>query len=103
MPNWCENDLTVRGPVGDVEAFLTLMKGESLFDFGKVILYPEEFRRLDDLADGCVRRVKGGADFANLDDVSHGGDFESEIEGHLLADLEAQGLGQGSKSGGFYF
>ena len=47
MPNWCENDLTVRGPRDDIVAFLTLMKGESLFDFDKVILYSKPFRQLE--------------------------------------------------------
>jgi hypothetical protein len=50
MPNWCENDLTVRGPSHVIEAFLSLITGESIFDFGNVIPYPETFRRLDDHA-----------------------------------------------------
>ena len=62
MPNWCENDLKVRGPVGDVEAFLTLMKGESLFDFGKVLPYPEHFRRLDEIADAWDQEHKEDLD-----------------------------------------
>lgn len=51
MPNWCENDLTIRGPTTDVNEFMKLAEGESPFDFEKLIPYPEEFRRLDEIAE----------------------------------------------------
>ena len=55
MPNWCENDLAVRGPSDAVKGFLTLAEGESPFDFSKLIPYPEHFRRLDAIADAWER------------------------------------------------
>jgi hypothetical protein len=43
MPNWCENDLYVRGPKEDVEQFLEHARGdEGDFDFNKFIPMPRE-------------------------------------------------------------
>lgn len=46
MPNHCENDLYVTGPVGEVNALLCLIgadKDPPEFNCGAVIPYPEEF------------------------------------------------------------
>jgi Ferredoxin-like domain in Api92-like protein len=51
MPNWCENDLTIRGPSTDVHEFLEQAEGESPFNFGKLIPYPEQFRHADEIAE----------------------------------------------------
>lgn len=56
MPNYCENDLTIEGEdVSQVLAFIsnTEDKNEdaSVFDFNKVIPYPQEFRELDEKAE----------------------------------------------------
>ena len=50
MPNWCENELEVRGPVAEVDRFLeTCMgkdeDGELYVDFGKTV--PEPSRNLE--------------------------------------------------------
>ena len=45
MPNHCANQLTVKGPTGQVEAFRAQAKGEEeVFDLNKFIPMPEEFR-----------------------------------------------------------
>jgi len=51
MPNWCENDLTVRGPKAEVQRFLDHVKTETTkFDFSTIIPYPEKFQKLDKIA-----------------------------------------------------
>lgn len=48
MPNWCECDLYITGPKEEVEKFLETVKSEdSVFDFNRVVPYPEHFRELD--------------------------------------------------------
>ena len=48
MPNWCECDLYISGPKEELEKFLETVKSEeSVFDFNRVIPYPEHFRELD--------------------------------------------------------
>lgn len=54
MPNWCENDLTITGSAEDVEKVLAFIqtpasddKDERIFDFNKVIPYPDNFKELD--------------------------------------------------------
>jgi hypothetical protein len=52
MPNYCENELTISGP--DVERVLAAMRDlesddpdEHIFDFDKIIPYPQEFKDID--------------------------------------------------------
>lgn len=50
MPNWCENDLYVDGPVADVEKFkqhVGMFNADPTFDFGTVIPYPDNFKQMD--------------------------------------------------------
>lgn len=50
MPNHCENDLYITGPVGEVNALLCLIgadKDPPDFNCGAVIPYPEEFASRD--------------------------------------------------------
>lgn len=48
MPNWCECDLSISGPNEELEKFLETVKSEeSLFDFNRLIPYPEHFKELD--------------------------------------------------------
>ena len=63
MPNWCENDLTVEGPTEVVEEFLKFAAGESPFDFDRFIPYPEEFRRLDEIAEAWGKEHAGRPDY----------------------------------------
>jgi hypothetical protein len=59
MPNWCENDLTITGPSGELKKFVELVKGKnSLMDANKLIPYPEEFRTLDEEATKWDREVR---------------------------------------------
>jgi hypothetical protein len=52
MPNYCEFDLYVSGPNDRLEELLRAVAGEkSLFDFDRLIPYPEKFRELDRLAE----------------------------------------------------
>jgi hypothetical protein len=55
MPNWCENDLTVEGPPEVVEEFVRLVEGAGPFDFDRLVPYPEEYRRLDAIAEAWDR------------------------------------------------
>ena len=41
MPNHCTNWLVVEGPRADVAELVTLMKGETAFDFAKILPMPE--------------------------------------------------------------
>ena len=51
MPNWCDCDLTIEGPKERLEGFLGEVESEeSLFDFVRIVPYPETFRELDRLA-----------------------------------------------------
>lgn len=59
MPNWCDNELYIKGPKAQVEDFLERVsthddeesKDEgSSFDFNKIVPYPEEYRLMDDAA-----------------------------------------------------
>jgi len=44
MPNWCKQDLSIKGPVKDVTKFKEFAKSEkSILDQNKFIPYPKEF------------------------------------------------------------
>src|SRR3954471_16699622 len=61
MPNWCECDLYITGPKEEVEKFLETVKSEeSVFDFNRVIPYPEHFRKLDVLFKEWMTRPPEG-------------------------------------------
>ncbi len=52
MPNWCENDLTIKGNnVSEVLEFIASQNDSDedtrVFDFDKVIPYPDNFKALD--------------------------------------------------------
>jgi len=53
MPNWVMCDLVVTGPRKELDEFKDFIKGtneegdEKVFDFNKVIPYPEEFKQPD--------------------------------------------------------
>ena len=55
MPNWCENELYIKGKKSEVEAFIETVRGgredPTVFDFAKIVPYPEEY----DLADKARR------------------------------------------------
>jgi len=46
MPNWCECDLSIKGPKKKVQEVMDFI-GED-FDFNKIIPYPEEYRVRDE-------------------------------------------------------
>jgi hypothetical protein len=51
MPNWCECDLLIDGPKAKVDEFLACMRSEeSVFDFNRLIPYPDNFQELDRIA-----------------------------------------------------
>src|SRR5512132_365387 len=83
MPNWCENDLAVEGPKEVMEAFLKFAAGDSPFDFNRFIPYPEEFRRLDDVAKAWDREHEGrtGYDWhSRPKDGFNSGGYEWRVE-----------------------
>lgn len=45
MPNWCANDLYIKGPTDKVAECVAFI-GER-FDFDKLIPYPEKFKKID--------------------------------------------------------
>ena len=73
MPNWCENDLAVEGPKEVIEEFLKFAAGAagenplddegSPFDFNRFIPYPEEFRRIDEIAEAWLKEHAGRPDY----------------------------------------
>ena len=73
MPNWCENDLAVEGPKEVIEEFLKFAAGAagenplddegSPFDFNKFIPYPQEFQRLDEIAEAWLKEHAGRPDY----------------------------------------
>jgi hypothetical protein len=70
MSNWCENDLTVVGPKEVLEEFLRFAAGkspfddeESAFNFNRFLKYPEEFQRLDEIAQAWDREHAGRPDY----------------------------------------
>ena len=45
MPNWCENDLTIKGSKTEIARLLQLVSSEdSIFDFNKILPMPEVFK-----------------------------------------------------------
>ena len=46
MPNWCENNLIIRGSRKELDKFKKDM-GEKLLDARKIIPYPEKYDKLD--------------------------------------------------------
>jgi len=52
MPNWCVNELTIKGPIADVDAFVgTITEVDQIyFDFNKFVEYPEEYKEMDKVA-----------------------------------------------------
>jgi|WetSurSiteA1Bulk_404760.scaffolds.fasta_scaffold00108_11 hypothetical protein len=61
MPNWCENDLYVKGGKEDIEAFIDFCKGkddegvEVNFDFNQFIPYPDTFKLQDGERDKWIK------------------------------------------------
>lgn len=47
-PNWCENELTIKGKKKDLDKFKSKLKDK--LDFNDFIPYPENFRMLDEKA-----------------------------------------------------
>lgn len=40
MPNWCDNRLIIRGSAENVKALVSLLDGETLFDFERLLPLP---------------------------------------------------------------
>jgi hypothetical protein len=77
MPNWCDNDLFVRGPGESVREFLALANGDRSFDFNRFEPYPEHFRSLDKIAEkwdeDCRTNPKGDRGPRPIDGFNSGG------------------------------
>jgi hypothetical protein len=44
MPNWCECDLTIHGPAGEMDECLDFVRGPKLLlDFNRVVPHPQHF------------------------------------------------------------
>ena len=51
MPNWCENELIVRGKQEKIDKLVDFMKSEdNEFDFNKIVPYPTKYKQLDLIA-----------------------------------------------------
>jgi len=56
MPNWCENDLTIEGKLERLQEFREKMRGkdrngeETCLNEEALIPYPEEFKKMDEVA-----------------------------------------------------
>jgi hypothetical protein len=77
MPNWCENDLFVRGPCEAVREFLALANGDRPLDFNRFVPYPEYFRTLDEIREAwdedCRTNPKGDRGPRPVDGFNSGG------------------------------
>lgn len=61
MPNWCENDLYIRGKeVKNVLKFIDNEANDTVIDFDRIIPYPKEYKELDEKAE-AYRRDLGKA------------------------------------------
>jgi hypothetical protein len=70
MPNWCDNELTIRGKsVEELKTFTGMDRG--MLDFNLILPYPEEFVRLDQIAEEA--RNKNPKDFSIKDGYNSGG------------------------------
>ena len=51
MPNWCENELYIKGSKDELKKFVEHAKGEKkIIDFNKFIQYPKRFAKMDEKA-----------------------------------------------------
>jgi len=72
MPNWCDNDLTITGPKATLTAIAKLIgltDETPVFDFNRVIEYPQEYAEADKKA--SASRTNG--DWSVPDGYNHGG------------------------------
>jgi hypothetical protein len=101
MPNWTENELTISGP--DVQKVLNAIRSEAhededarLLDFDKIILYPEQYRALDQRAHEYQEKLRA----IDKDDP----DRQSKLE-TLAAEYDAEPgapwIKDGFNSGGY--
>ena len=54
IPNWCNNNLTIKGPYKELERFKKFAKGNGkneLISANNFIPYPEKFKELDEYAE----------------------------------------------------
>lgn len=78
MPNWCTNQLTIKGK--DTPAVLAALNGTySVVDFNKITPYPNEYRRLDRQAREYERAHPGDRIGRPKDGFNSGG-YEWRIE-----------------------
>ena len=78
---WCDNEVTVEGPNEFLEEFLRFAAGETPFDFPQFIPYPEEFQRLDEIAEAWDREHGPDCDWhARPKDGFNSGGCEWRVE-----------------------
>jgi hypothetical protein len=71
MPNWTENDLTVSGNIIQQDRMAIEIKtDENIFDFNKIIPYPEGYREQDKIAEEWEKEHP--QDWGNLDRPKNG-------------------------------
>jgi hypothetical protein len=82
MPNYCFNEITIKGPKAKVMELVGFMRGHGNsedgelheFDFNKAVPYPEEFRRLDEYERRLgQRKAKDSKCMPVKDGYNHGG------------------------------
>lgn len=63
MPNWCENELYIKGKKSEVEAFLDLVRGsrddDTELDFTKIVPYPDPYKAADEARRAWEENHKG--------------------------------------------
>jgi hypothetical protein len=86
MPNWCECDLYISGPKEELEKFLETVKSEeSVFDFNRVIPYPEHFQELDvPFREWVNTPVAERDDLPPPDGFNQGGYYPGNQDPHVL-------------------
>jgi hypothetical protein len=74
LPNWCTNTIEIVGDKGQIESLLKLMKTDrSNFDFGAVIPYPEDWAKLDAIAEEWWKLPKDTRGERPADGFNQGG------------------------------
>jgi len=74
MPNWCECDLPVEGPLSKVEEFLRFARGpEVVLDFNRFLPNPEHFQELDRKAAEWDAERPGESEGRPTDGYNQGG------------------------------
>ena len=103
IPNWCENELVVKGEVKELVRFSNFAKTQkSKIDENKFIPYPEHFKELDDVHREWLKKADRYADA--ITKTKRGwycGDLLTETQRKSFTDLHGEQPKDGYNQGGY--